>query len=401
MSSEPVPTDEPAPAHEPARERARRWRMVLGGPAEEALGKAEGRDGQMDAAMAALYDSAGPGDSEAGSKRSAGLGGSAPKVARWLGDIREYFPSTVVQVMQSDAIERLDLTRLLLEPEMLAAVEPDVHLVGTLLSLNRVMPAKTKEAARAVVRTVVEQLEKRISQKTRAAVSGALNRASRINRPRHADIDWDRTIRANLKHYQASLGTVIPERLVGYGRRTTAVQRDVVLCVDQSGSMASSVVFSGVFAAVLASMRSLRTSLVVFDTSVVDLTDQLSDPVEVLFGTQLGGGTDINRAIAYSQQLVTRPRDSIFELISDLYEGGVREQMLRRVAEMTAAGVQVVVLLALSDEGAPAYDHENAAALAALGVPAFACTPDAFPELMAAAIERRDLMGFAQRFADR
>jgi Mg-chelatase subunit ChlD len=380
------------------QERTRRWRMVLGGAADEALGKAEGRDGQMDAAMAALYDSGAPGEGETtGNKRSAGLGSSAPKVARWLGDIREYFPSTVVQVMQSDAIERLDLTRLLLEPEMLAAVEPDVHLVGTLLSLNRVMPVKTKDAARQVVRAVVEQLEKRITQKTRAAISGALNRASRINRPRHADIDWDRTIRANLKHYQADLRTVIPERLVGYGRRTTAVQRDVVLCVDQSGSMAASVVFCGVFAAVLASMRSLRTSLVVFDTAVVDLTDQLSDPVEVLFGTQLGGGTDINRAIGYSQQLITRPRDSIFVLISDLYEGGVREQMLRRVAEMTAAGVQVVVLLALSDEGAPAYDHDNAAALAALGVPAFACTPDAFPDLMAAAIERRDLMAFAAR----
>jgi Mg-chelatase subunit ChlD len=385
---------------EAKRERLRRWRMVLGGPADEALGKAEGRDGAMDAALAALYD-AGEGDGERSTKRSAGLGGSAPKVARWLGDIREYFPSTVVQVMQSDAIERLDLTRLLLEPEMLAAVEPDVHLVGTLLSLNRVMPDQTKDAARQVVRQVVDELEKRVAQQTRAAVTGALNRASRINRPRHADIDWDKTIRANLKHYQAEHRTVIPERLVGYGRRTTAVQRDVVLCVDQSGSMAASVVFSGVFAAVLASMRSLRTSLVVFDTSVVDLTDQLSDPVEVLFGTQLGGGTDINRAIAYSQQLITRPRESIFVLISDLYEGGVREQMLRRVAEMTAAGVQVVVLLALSDEGAPAYDHDNAAALAALGVPAFACTPDAFPDLMAAAIERRDLKAFAERFADR
>ncbi|MBU2666453.1 VWA domain-containing protein [Actinoplanes bogorensis] len=385
---------------EVTRERRRRWRMVLGGPAEESLGQAEGRDGAMDSALSALYDSGGDGDGEKSSRRSAGLGGSAPKVARWLGDIREYFPSTVVQVMQQDAIERLDLTRLLLEPEMLNAVEPDVHLVGTLLSLNRVMPEKTKDAARQVVRTVVEQLEKRIAQKTRAAVTGALNRAARINRPRHSDIDWNRTIQANLKHYQAEHRTVIPERLIGYGRRTTAVQRDVVLCVDQSGSMAASVVFSGVFAAVLASMKSLRTSLVVFDTSVVDLTEQLEDPVEVLFGTQLGGGTDINRAIAYSQQLITRPRDSIFVLISDLYEGGVRDQMLRRVAEMTAAGVQVVVLLALSDEGAPAYDHENAAALAALGVPAFACTPDAFPDLMAAAIERRDLKAFAERFAD-
>ena len=379
-----------------SRERLRRWRMVLGGPSESALGKAEGRDGAMDGALAALYD-AGDADEERGSKRAGGLGGSAPKVARWLGDIREYFPSTVVQVMQADAIERLDLTRLLLEPEMLAAVEPDVHLIGTLLSLNRVMPEKAKDAARQVVRTVVEQVEKRIAQQTRSAVTGALNRAARINRPRHADIDWDRTIRANLKHYQPAHRTVIPERLIGYGRRTTAVQRDVVLCVDQSGSMAASVVFAGVFAAVLASIRSLRTSLVVFDTAVVDLTEHLGDPVEVLFGTQLGGGTDINRAIAYGQQLISRPRDSIFVLISDLYEGGVREQMLRRVAEMTAAGVQVVVLLALSDEGAPAYDHDNAAALAALGVPAFACTPDAFPELMAAAIERRDLKAFAER----
>jgi Mg-chelatase subunit ChlD len=382
------------------KERMRRWRLVLGGPAEEALGAADGRDGKMDAALSALYD-AGENDGESPAARSAGLGGSAPRVARWLGDIREYFPSTVVQVMQADAIERLDLARLLMEPEMLQAVEPDVHLVGTLLSLNRVMPDETKDAARQVVRTVVADLEKRIAQQTRAAVTGALNRAARVSRPRHSDIDWNRTIQANLKHYQPEHRTVIPERLIGYGRRTSAVQRDVVLCVDQSGSMASSVVFSGVFAAVLASIRSLRMSLVVFDTSVVDLTDQLHDPVEVLFGTQLGGGTDINRAIAYSQQLITRPRDSIFVLISDLYEGGVREQMLRRVAEMTAAGVQVVVLLALSDEGAPAYDHENAAALAALGVPAFACTPDAFPELMAAAIQRRDLQSFAERFADR
>ncbi len=269
--------------------------------------------------------------------------------------------------------------------------------VGTLLSLNRVMPAATKQAARAVVRKVVSDLERRIAQRTRTALTGALNRAARIHRPRHRDIDWQRTIHANLKHYQPSQRTVIPDRLIGYGRRTTAVQRDVVLCVDQSGSMAASVVYSGVFSAVLATMRSLRTSLVVFDTAVADLTDELHDPVEVLFGTQLGGGTDINRAIAYSQGLITRPRDTVFVLISDLYEGGVRDEMLRRVAAMLAAGVQVIVLLALSDEGAPAYDHENAAALAAIGVPAFACTPDAFPDLMAAAIQRQDLRGVIDR----
>jgi Mg-chelatase subunit ChlD len=377
-------------------ERLRRWRMVLGGAADEPLGSPSGRDAAMDAALGSLYD--GPPADGPPRGRTGGLGASAPRVARWLGDIREYFPGSVVQVMQADAIDRLGLTDLLVEPEMLAAVEPDVNLVGTLLSLNRVLPERTVELARQVVAKVVADLEGRIAQKTRSAVSGALDRATRSARPRRgSDIDWNRTIRANLKHYQPEQGTVVPERLVGYGRRSTAVRRDVVLCVDQSGSMAASVVHAGVFASVLASLRALRTSLVVFDTAVVDLTDQLADPVSVLFGTQLGGGTDINRALGYAQGLVTRPRDTVLVLISDLYEGGVRAEMLRRVAALVAAGVQVVVLLSLSDQGAPAYDHDNAAALAGLGVPAFACTPDLFPELMAAAIERRDLVAFAER----
>ncbi|MFI0483456.1 VWA domain-containing protein [Actinomadura sp. 9N215] len=383
----------------PENERLRRWRLVLGGEKSDGTGVSlAGDDVRMDGALEKLY---GTGDDDGRprpGRRSAGLGDSAPSVARWLGDIRAYFPSSVVQVMQKDAIERLDLTRLLIEPEMLDAVEPDVHLVGTLLSLNKVLPDRARESARAVVRKVVHDLERRLAQKTRSAVGGALDRSARVLRPKRlADVDWERTIRANLRNYLPEHGTLVPERLIGYGRRQQAVKRDVVLAIDQSGSMAASVVYASVFGAVLASMRSLRTSLVVFDTNVVDLTDQLHDPVEVLFGTQLGGGTDINRAVAYCQSLVTRPNDTILVLISDLYEGGIRDELLRRVAALTAAGVQVVVLLALSDEGAPAYDHENAAALAALDVPAFACTPDAFPGLMAAAIERRDLKEWSER----
>ncbi|MFI6868707.1 VWA domain-containing protein [Nocardia sp. NPDC050406] len=380
--------------------QSRRWRLVLGTPAEDGLGGlGSAEDTAMDRALSALYDSDGQGGQSG--RRGAGLGGSAPNVARWLGDIRSYFPSTVVEVMQRDAVQRLNLTELLLEPELLEAVEPDVHLVGTLLSLNKVMPETTKATARTVVEKVVREVEKRIAAQTIAAVGGALNRAARVSRPKLRDIDWDRTIRRNLAHYLPEYRTVVPERLVGYGRKAQAVKRDVVLAIDQSGSMASSVVYASVFGAVLASMRSLRTSLVVFDTAVVDLTDKLADPVEVLFGTQLGGGTDINRAIAYSQSLITRPTDSLFVLISDLYEGGVRAEMLRRIRAMTESGVQVVVLLALSDDGAPSYDHENAAALAALGVPAFACTPDRFPELLAVALDRGDIGKWANANAGR
>jgi Mg-chelatase subunit ChlD len=389
----------------PDEERLRRWRLLLGEAAEGPLGPGlSEEDRAADAALAALYEAgqggSGPGGGRGpgqGAARSAGLGASAPAVARWLGDIRSYFPSSVVQVMQRDAIDRLNLRQLLLEPELLGSIEPDVHLVGTLLSLNKVMPETTKATARQVVAQVVADVERRIAQRTRSAVSGALNRAARSRRPKLRDIDWNRTIGANLSRYLPEYKTVVPERLVGYGRRQQVVARDVVLAVDQSGSMASSVVYASVFGAVLASIRALKTSLVVFDTAVVDLTSQLSDPVEVLFGTQLGGGTDINKAIAYCQTLITRPRDSVFVLVSDLIEGGVREQMLARIAALTSAGVQVVVLLALSDDGAPSFDRENAAALASLGVPAFACTPDEFPELLAVAIDGGDVAAWAHR----
>lgn len=377
-------------------ERRRRWRLVLGrsgdeenagGPGDPLGAALQGLDASRDATLEALYG--------ASADRKGGLGRSSPRVARWLGDIRTFFPTGVVQVMQRDAMERLGLRELLLEPELLDTVQPDVHLVGTLLALNKAIPERSREPARALVRKVVDDLERRLAQPTRQAVSGALNRAARTRRPRPADIDWNRTILANLRHYQPEHGTVIPERLVGYGRRLPEVSREIVLCIDQSGSMASSVVYAGVFAAVLAFIRTVRTRVVAFDTSVVDLSDHLHDPVELLFGVQLGGGTDIDGALAYCETIVARPRDTVLVLISDLYEGGDWESTLARARAFVEGGVQMVALLALSDEGAPGYSHENAAALATLGIPAFACTPDLFPELMAAAVQRRDLTEWA------
>ncbi|HEY5821661.1 MAG TPA: VWA domain-containing protein [Propionibacteriaceae bacterium] len=374
----------------PDETRLHRWRMLLGEPADEALAAGlTAEEIQMDRTLAALYDA----DDEAGggSRKSGGLASSAPRVARWLGDIRTYFPTSVVQVMQRDAIDRLQLTSMLLEPELLDSVQPDVHLVGTLISLNHVMPETTKQTARLVVGKVVAEIERRIADHTRAAVTGAVNRANRTSRPRLADIDWNATIAKNLKNYLPEQRTIVPERLVGYARSSHAVSRDVIVAIDQSGSMAESLVYAAVFGATLASIRSVKTSLIAFDTEIADLTEKLSDPVEVLFGCQLGGGTDINRALAYCQQLITRPADTIVVLISDLFEGGVAAEMLRRVTELLGAGVTVIALLALSDSGAPAYDHDHAAALAALGVPAFACTPDRFPDLLAVALGRGDI----------
>jgi len=381
-------------------ERLRRWRMLLGaGTSDQPDGtgvQLRGDEARMDAALSALYDAPPPGARRGrGGSRAGGLAASAPSVARWLGDIRRYFPTGVVQVMQRDAIDRLDIQRLLLEPEMLEAIEPDIHLVGTLLALQHLLPDTTRATARQVVAKVVGQIQQRLGQPTMQAVSGALARTSRTRRPRPGDIDWDRTLRENLRHYQPALKTVIPERLVGYTRLSTGVRRELIIAIDQSASMGDSVVYASVFGAALASIRSLKTHLIAFDTAVADLTEVMTDPVDVLFGVQLGGGTDLSGAMTYCQSLVTRPSDTVLILISDLYEGTPGGNYIARLGAMARSGVRCVALLALSDEGAPAFDHASAQALDALGVPAFACTPHAFPDLIAAAIERRDLTRWA------
>lgn len=369
-------------------ERLRRWRLVLGGGEADGTGvDLHGDDVGIDAALGAVYDDAASRRASGRSSgRTGGLGRSAPRVARWLGDIRKYFPREVVQVMQRDAIDRLDLKQLLLEPELLETIEPDIHLVTLLVELNQLLPDETRATARKVVATVLADLERRLTDRTRAAVNGALARANRSRRPRPGDIDWLRTVHANLQHYQPRYRTVIPERIVGFGRRRQSLAKDVIVAIDQSGSMADSVVYASLFGSVLAQLPALRTRVIAFDTSVTDLTPVLHDPVDVLFGVQLGGGTDIAQAVGYCRQVITRPADTVLILISDLFEGGNPDLLRARVLDLTRSGVTVLCLLALSDEGAPVHDRAMAADLVDAGATVMACTPDRFPEVLAQAL---------------
>lgn len=372
-----------------------KWRLILGKKAEPAPSEQNIELSQtmlgMDETLEALYDA----DDE--QTKKGGLGASSPRVNKWLGDIRKYFPTAIVQVMQKDALERLGLERMLLEPELLEQIQPDINLVSTLISLNKVIPDRTRHTARLVVKKIVDELLQKLQNATRESVKGALNRAVRNPNPKRAEINWHKTILANLKHYQPEYRTIIPERMIGHSKKGQAL-KEVILCIDQSGSMASSLVYASVFGAVLASLPALRTQMVVFDTEVADLTQHLQDPVDLLFGTSLGGGTDIHKALTYVQKSVAQPSNTILVLITDLYEGGSVAGMFKKISELQTAGVQLVVLLALNDEGAPGYDKSNAQRLAAMGIPAFACTPDLFPSLMAAALQKMDLYQWMEKY---
>ncbi len=370
-------------------ERQRRWRLLLGDDANR-LGDPDGDDHRMDVVLSALYE---PGF-DRGGQLEAGHGKSMPRAARWLGEIKRLFPSSAVEIIQKDATKRLDIASLLQDPAFLDEVQPDVHLVAQLIELQRYVPDKAKQNARQLVQKLVDELLRHYRPPTEQAIRGALNRSTRNNRPRQNEINWNATIRRNLKTYRPEYNAIIPERLVGYGRRKRQMKK-MILCVDQSGSMATSVIYSSIFAAVLGSMPSLSTHLVVFDTAVVDMTEQLRDPVEVLFGIQLGGGTDINQAMQYCEGLVENPAETYLVLISDLCEGGNKKALQQSVKRLIDAGVNLITLLALSDEGTPWFDKQMAASFTALGSPAFACTPDLFPDLMAAALARKALREFA------
>lgn len=355
-----------------------RWRLVLGG------GEADGTEAELDPqrqavddTLAALYDAP-----AGGGPRRGGLAGSSPRVSRWLGEARRLFSSETVRILQRDALDRLGLKEMLLEPELLESVAPDLELASTLLSLREVVPERSREAVRAVVQQVARELRARLEPPLASAIRGEALRRVPVRRPRFGEVEFAATVRENLHRYEPSLKTIVPAHLRGR-RRARASLNEVFLLVDQSASMAASLVHACVCASVLATLPALETHLVVFDSAVVDLTEYLDDPVDVLFGVELGGGTDIEQAIRYAQSKLRTPEKSVLVLVSDLFEGGDPNGVLRRAQELIEQGVTLVVLLALDDEGTPVHDEDLASALVGLEVQVLACAPKLFPDVMA------------------
>ncbi|MCC7383155.1 MAG: VWA domain-containing protein [Deltaproteobacteria bacterium] len=374
-----------------------RWRLALG-PEAEKVAPAFGLSA-LSAGAGAAFELDG-GDAEElddalsfvyGDKRG-GIGGSRPYIPKWLGALRRFFRHDVVALVQKDAIEKKGLTELLFEPETLPYLEKNVGLVATLVSAKGLIPDEAKTIARQVVREVVDDLRKKLETSVRTSILGAVRRGTTSPLKITRNLDWKRTIQRNLKGWDADRKRLVPERFYFWSNQRRHHEWDVALVVDQSGSMAESVVYSSVMAAIFASLDVLRTRLLVFDTEIVDLTPLLSDPVELLFTTQLGGGTDINRAVAYAEEhFVERPEKTIFILITDLFEGGVADELVVRMQRLVEAKVKTICLLALSDRGQPSYDHALAQRLTQIGVHCFGATPKLLVEAMERLMKGQDL----------
>ncbi len=314
-----------------------RWRLVLGEPSADGPAMMGGGEAGLWAqAQAALADNPALADIDraleflySSEERATGVGDSLPYLPTWLGDIRRYFPRDVVAFMQQDAVELHGLQQLLMEPEALQLLERDISLVQTILAFKDLMPEQTRATARQVVAEIVTELRRRLENQTRQAILGALRRDRHSPLRSARNLDFRRTVRAGLRNYQPELGTIVPERVYFFANQQRFHERRIILLVDQSGSMGESVVYAAIIAAVFASLPALDTRLVFWDTNVVDVSDQLSDPIEVVFGVQLGGGNDAARAVRYGASLIAQPEKTLVILITDLYEGAGAAALLR------------------------------------------------------------------------
>ncbi len=394
------------------KQHIQRWRLILGSESQDRFGQMGGEplsqeQDLMDQALAAIYNRREAGGfgsgSNTGGSRGGGNGPSNPQISKWLGDVRSLFDKELVTVIQGDAMSRCGLKQLLFEPELLENLEPDVNLASTILMLKEQIPKRSKESVRIFIRKIVEEINKLLEQDIRRAVTASLNKRKHSPIPSAAAIDYKRTISRNLKNYNKDLGTIVPEHFYFFDRTSTTAANKwtVILDIDQSGSMGESVIYSSIVSCILASMSSLKTRIVAFDTNIVDLTEKSDDPVDLLFGFQLGGGTNIEKSIAYCEQFIENPHKTLFFLISDLEEGGNRAGMLRRLQEMKDAGVTVVCLLALAGGGKPYYDAQMAQKVASMNIPCFACNPEMLPQLLERALKGQDLKEFEKEFQKR
>lgn len=368
------------------QEILRRWRLVLGRYARHTMDPAEmsARDHQLDQSLDYLY---GREYERRGMLRTPGAGGtldpSQITAIDWLQSARKLFPQDVFERVQQHALDKYEMTDLLKDPATLLSLEPNPALARTLLGMRGRIGGETLDAVRTVIQRVVEEITRRLRPQFVNALIGRRNRFRRSHIASAQNFDWRATIAANLKHYDVASKRLVIERPVFNARVKRNLPWDVILCVDQSGSMLDSVMYSAVVAGILSSLPTVNVRLVVFDTNIVDLSHMAADPVQVLLTVQLGGGTDIGRAMQYCESQVKVPHRTVVALISDFEEGALPGPLLASVKRLTEARVKVLGLAALDESAHPVYDRKMAQRLAARGMEVAALTPTHFAEWLA------------------
>jgi predicted metal-dependent peptidase len=363
--------------------RLNRWRLMLGKYAGKQMDFSEGGIGnglaygevrEMDDVLDFVY-SREYGAEESVREQTGGLGGSVLTVTSWVNKVRELFPKETVEIMEKQALERYKMTELLTDARVLEKLNPNKELLGMILNFKGLMKPDVLAAAKKIVKKVVDELMEKLDSQIRKSITGQIDKTQDSPVKSSRNLDIKRTIMNNLKHYDTEKCRLVLDKVYFYSRIKKYQQWKIIVCVDESGSMLDSVIHSAIMAGIFAKLPMLETKLVIFDTNIVDLSDYVEDPVETLMSVQLGGGTDIGRALAYCESLVTEPEKTIMVLVTDLYEGGDISYLYKTTAAIVESGAKLMVLTALDDAANPNYNKNAAARMAGLGAHVAAMTP--------------------------
>lgn len=361
-----------------------RWRLILGKYAQRLPGSGlHGDPARMDAALDYLYGREYQGRGLRKDVAAGSLDPSQVTLVNWLGQVRELFPAQTAEIIEKHALDRYGLTELVTDPRTLERLEPNQQLLRTLLGLRGHLNGEVLQMARKIIRQVVDEIRRRLEAEVRQSLSGRLNRHRHSPMAIAQNFDALGTVRRNLRHYDRERRQLVLEQLRFFERNTRRLPWDVILCVDQSGSMVDSVIHSAVMAGILSALPVFRVRIVVFDTAVVDLSDHVDDPVETLLKVQLGGGTDIAQAVRYCTQLVENPHRTVLALITDFCEGGSPGELVRAVRKLAEARVKLLGLASLDGDSNAVYDRQMAERLAACGMEIAALTPQQLAQWLA------------------
>jgi Mg-chelatase subunit ChlD len=360
-----------------------RWRLVLGKVAEGHGISCAGNDDaeRIEQLVGFLFEPGG----QAGQRSKDRQGGTGPSqltVPDWVDAVNELFPQQSKEVMQRELVRRRGIADLMEKPELLEKIEPNLELVKTLLTHRELLNPKTRVLARKIIDQVVQELKRKMQVQVEQAITGALRRDRHSPRRVFRNLDLKTTLRRNLVNFDRGTGKLLVDRLFFYAAERKKKPWHVIVVVDQSGSMLESAIFSAVMASIFAELPAVKTSLLLFDTQVVDLSDQVGQPVDVLLSIQLGGGTDVTQALAYANTLVRQPTRTIVVLITDFYEGRAESDLVAQTRLMADGGLRMIGLGALGYDARAAYNKATAGKLRKVGMDILICTPEKLAECM-------------------
>ena len=353
-----------------------RWRLILGSFSNLEI---DNEYSEMDETLNFLYDREytqnGGYSLDNFNNSNSSKEKSALTVPKWISKVKKLFPKETVEIMQKQALEKYKLTEILTDENILKEIEPNIELLKNILTFKDMMSQNVKKIAYDIVKKTLEEIKNKMEVEIKKVFYGKKLPNSNTTNKIFKNLDIKKTIRYNLKNYDIKNKTIFTDKLFFNQNIKKYNPYNIIILIDESGSMLDSVIYSSIMASIFANLPYLSIKLIIFDISVVDLSEHIKEPIDILFKVQLGGGTNIAQALEYAKKITFAPDKTIVLLISDLFDSNDYKLMYKNANDIIESGSKLIVLTALDYNANSIYDKEAARYFSKIGAKVGALTP--------------------------